>query len=69
VPKAHFRERTLRVVLGPKERSEDDAQRTAKLAGLTSFRLARYKTSKGLPAELLKSQSPVGLTSRAQALL
>jgi len=51
------------VVLGPKDRSEDDAQRATELAGLTGFRLVRYKKPKGLLVELLGDEPPFGFAS------
>jgi protease-4 len=48
---------------------EDAAQRAAELAGLTGFRLVRYKKPKGLLVELLGDEPPFGFTSDTQALL
>jgi protease-4 len=48
---------------------EDAAQRAAELAGLTGFRLVRYKKPKGLLAELLGDEPPFSFTSDTQALL
>jgi hypothetical protein len=44
---------------------ENGTPKTAKLAGLTSFRLARYKKPEGLLVELSRSQPPVELTPHA----
>jgi len=57
------------MVLGPKDRSEDDAQRAAELAGLTSFRLVRYEKPMGLQVELLEDEPPFEFASDTQALL
>jgi protease-4 len=57
------------VVLGPKDRSEDDAQRAAELAGLTSFRLVWYEKPMGLQVELLEDEPPFESASDIQALL
>jgi protease-4 len=48
---------------------EDAAQRAAELAGLTGFRLVRYKKPKGLLVELLGDELPFGFASDTQALL
>ena len=48
---------------------EDAAQRAAELAGLTGFRLVRYKKPKGLLVELLEDEPPFGSASDTQALL
>jgi protease-4 len=48
---------------------EDAAQRAAELAGLTGFRLVRYKKPKGLLVELLGDEPPFGFASDTQALL
>jgi protease-4 len=48
---------------------EDAAQRAAELAGLTGFRLVRYKKPKGLLAELLGDEPPFSFASDTQALL
>jgi protease-4 len=48
---------------------EDAAQRAAELAGLTGFRLVRYKKPKGLLVELLGDEPPFGSASDTQALL
>jgi protease-4 len=57
------------MVLGPKDQSEDDAQRAAELAGLTSFRLVWYENPMGLQVELLEDEPPFGFASDIQALL
>jgi protease-4 len=48
---------------------DDAAQRAAELAGLTGFRLVRYKKPKGLLVELLGDEPPFGFVSETQALL
>jgi protease-4 len=48
---------------------EDAAQRAAELAGLTGFRLVRYKKPKGLLVEFLGDEPPFGFASDTQALL
>ena len=48
---------------------DDAAQRAAELAGLTGFRLVRYKKPKGLLVELLGDEPPFGFASETQALL
>ena len=48
---------------------EDAARRAAELAGLTGFRLVRYKKPKGLLVELLGDELPFGFASDTQALL
>jgi protease-4 len=48
---------------------EDAAQRAAELAGLTGFRLVRYKKPKGLLVELLGDEPPFGFASDTRALL
>ncbi|WP_022797332.1 signal peptide peptidase SppA [Thermus islandicus] len=60
------------VALGLADREgylEDAARRAAELAGLQSFRLVRYIRPKGLFQALLGEESPLGLSSEAEALL
>ncbi len=47
---------------------DDAAQRAAELAGLEEFRLVRYQKPKGLLAELLGGEPPLGFVSETQAL-